>query len=61
MFKFLNSRYRHITGRHNIPYATLSPNEKRVAVDSVVIPCTGADYIEEALLSATLPNVMRKR
>lgn len=53
MFKFLNSRYRHITGRHNIPYATLSPNEKRVAVDSVVIPCTGADYIEEALLSAT--------
>ncbi|WP_039057934.1 hypothetical protein [Enterobacter sp. Bisph1] len=52
MFKFLNSRYRHLTGRHNIPYASLSQDEKRVAVDSVVIPCTGADYIEEALLSA---------
>ncbi|CAI8710712.1 hypothetical protein [Kosakonia quasisacchari] len=53
MFKFLNSRYRHISGRHNIPYDTLSSDEKRVAVDSVVIPCTGEDYIDEALLSAT--------
>lgn len=53
MFKFLNARYRHIRARHNIPYASLSPSANSVPVTSVVIPCTGADYIEEALLSAT--------
>ncbi len=53
MFKFLNARYRHITGRHNIPYASLPVTRDLVAVDSIVIPCTGADFVEEALLSAT--------
>ena len=53
MFKFLNARYRHITGRHNIPYASLPVTRELVAVDSIVIPCTGADFVEEALLSAT--------
>lgn len=53
MFKFLNARYRHITARHNIPYSSLAPSSKSVPVTSVVIPCTGADYVEEALLSAT--------
>lgn len=53
MLKFLNARYRHITARHNIPYASLTPSAKSIPVTSVVIPCTGADYIEEALLSAT--------
>lgn len=53
MFNFLNARYRHIKARHNIPYASLSPSSVSVPVTSVVIPCTGADYIEEALLSAT--------
>jgi hypothetical protein len=52
MFKFLNARYRHITGRHNIPYSS-SRDGRAAAVDSIVIPCTGADFVEEALLSAT--------
>lgn len=53
MFKFLNARYRYITRRHNIPYAALPVTGNLVSIDSVVIPCTGADYVEEALLSAT--------
>ncbi|WP_312690135.1 hypothetical protein [Kosakonia sp.] len=53
MFKFLNARYRHITSRHNLPYRSLPASDKRIAVDSVVIPCTGVDFVEEALLSAT--------
>ena len=53
MFKFLNARYRHITGRHNIPYSSLPVTGALAAVDSIVIPCTGADFVEEALLSAT--------
>lgn len=53
MFNFLNARYRHITARHNIPYASLTPSAQSVPITSVVIPCTGADYVEEALLSAT--------
>ena len=53
MFEFLNARYRHIRARHNIPYASLPASAKSVPVTSVVIPCTGEDYIEEALLSAT--------
>lgn len=53
MFKFLNARYRHITGRHNISYSSLPMTGKLVGVDSVVIPCTGVDFIEEGLLSAS--------
>ena len=48
MFKFLNARYRHITGRHNIPYSSLPVTGALAAVDSIVIPCTGADFVEEA-------------
>lgn len=51
MLNFLNSRYRHIRARHNLPY-TQPDVQGEVPVTSVVIPCTGADYIEEATLSA---------
>ncbi|CAK9886963.1 MAG: hypothetical protein XXXJIFNMEKO3_03413 [Candidatus Erwinia impunctatus] len=51
MFNFLNPHYRHVRARHNLPYQTQS-TEGLSSVTSVVIPCTGADYIEEALLSA---------
>ncbi len=61
MFKFLNARYRHITGRHNIPYASLPVTRDLVAVDSIVIPCTGADFVEEALLSDDLCRALRHR
>lgn len=52
MLNFLNPRYRHIRARHNLPYDQADV-QGEVTVTSVVIPCTGADYIEEALLSAT--------
>ena len=52
MLNFLNPRYRHIRARHNLPYDQAGV-QGEVTVTSVVIPCTGADYIEEALLSAT--------
>jgi len=52
MFNFLNPRYRHIRARHNLPYDQTGV-QGDVTVTSVVIPCTGADYIEEAKLSAT--------
>lgn len=51
MFEFLNKHRRHILSRHNIP-ATQPDTQGNIAVSSVVIPCTGADYIEEAVLSA---------
>jgi len=51
MFNFLNPQYRYITSRHNIPYAQADV-QGEVPVTSVVIPCTGADFIEEAELSA---------
>ena len=51
MFEFLNKNRRYIRSRHNIPYAQENA-QGAIAVDSVVIPCTGADYIEEAVLSA---------
>ena len=51
MFNFLNPQYRYITSRHNIPYARADV-QGEVPVTSVVIPCTGADFIEEAELSA---------
>ncbi|WP_130832701.1 hypothetical protein [[Erwinia] mediterraneensis] len=51
MFKFLNPRYRHVRARHNLAYS--QPDvQGDIPVTSVVIPCTGADYIEEATLSA---------
>lgn len=52
MLNFLNPRYRHIRARHNLPYS-LEKAQGDVPVASVVIPCTGADYIEEATLSAS--------
>ncbi|ORM54406.1 hypothetical protein HA41_05295 [Pantoea conspicua] len=52
MFNFLNPRYRHIRARHNLPYDQAGV-QGDVTVTSVVIPCTGADYIEEAKLSAS--------
>ena len=51
MFDFLNKHRRYILSRHNIP-ATQADAQGTIAVSSVVIPCTGADYIEEAVLSA---------
>jgi hypothetical protein len=53
MFKFLNPKYRHILSRHNLPYAnTVIAGKPKNSVTSVVIPSTGADYIEEACLCA---------
>ncbi len=51
MFEFLNKNRRYIRSRHNIPYEQQNA-QGSIAIDSVVIPCTGADYIEEAVLSA---------
>lgn len=51
MLNFLNPRYRHIRARHNLPYHQADV-QGEVTVTSVVIPCTGMDYIEEATLSA---------
>ncbi|QHM73039.1 hypothetical protein [Mixta intestinalis] len=51
MLNFLNPRYRYIQSRHNIPY-TRPESQGDVPVTSVVIPCTGTDFIEEAELSA---------
>lgn len=44
MFTLFNAKYRRIRARHDRPYQPVS---------SVVIPSVGADYVEEALLSAT--------
>ncbi|WP_065648430.1 glycosyltransferase family A protein [Pantoea eucrina] len=51
MLNFFNKRFRHIRARHNIPYSE-SRVQGAIPVTSVVIPCAGEDYIEEALLSA---------
>lgn len=51
MLNFINKRSRYIRSRHNIPY-THENSQGNTPVTSVVIPCTGSDYIEEALLSA---------
>lgn len=55
MLKFLNKRYKHIRSRHNIHYGLLD-TQGDIPVTSVVIPCTGSDYIEEALLSASFAS-----
>ncbi|EOI5729003.1 hypothetical protein ACMS09_002459 [Cronobacter malonaticus] len=52
MFKFLNPRYRHVSSRHNIPYSEAATGAKTIPVTSVVIPCTGSDFIDEGKLSA---------
>lgn len=51
MFKLFNNRYMHIRSRHNISY-TQADTRGNTTLSSVVIPCAGVDYIEEALLSA---------
>lgn len=51
MLNFLNPRYRHIRARHNLSYSQAEA-QGSVPVTSIVIPCTGADFIEEAKLSA---------
>ncbi len=51
MFEFLNKNFRHIRSRHNIAYQQESI-KGQIAINSVVIPCTGADFMEEAVLSA---------
>ncbi|WP_345829662.1 hypothetical protein AAGR22_00430 [Erwinia sp. HDF1-3R] len=51
MFEFLKPHFRQIRARHNIPYQQ-SEVQGAIPVTSVVIPCTGVDFIEEAKLSA---------
>nr|MBA2817702.1 Glycosyltransferase involved in cell wall biosynthesis [Candidatus Pantoea persica] len=51
MLNFLNSRFRYIRARHNLPYSRPDVQVETL-VTSIVIPCTGEDYIEEAKLSA---------
>lgn len=51
MFEFLNPQYRHVRARHNLSYQQKEV-QGTVTVTSIVIPCTGADFVEEALLSA---------
>lgn len=50
VFDVFNARYRRIRARHNLPYQAVAGG---LPVTSVVIPSVGADYSEEALLSAT--------
>lgn len=51
MFEFLKPQFRYIRSRHNLPYQQKEV-QGSVPVTSVVIPCTGADFVEEARLSA---------
>ncbi|MEI2267548.1 hypothetical protein [Erwinia sp. CGal63] len=51
MFEFLNPRFRYIRARHNLSYQQRDV-QGDIAVTSIVIPCTGADFVEEAKLSA---------
>ncbi|HAB25514.1 MAG: hypothetical protein E7J63_12875 [Pantoea sp.] len=51
MLNFLNPRFRRVRARHNLPYAQ-SDVQGTIPVTSIVIPCTGEDYVEEAKLSA---------
>lgn len=51
MFEFLNPQFRHIRARHNLAYQQKEV-QGQVPVTSIVIPCTGADFVEEAKLSA---------
>ncbi|WP_034918436.1 glycosyltransferase family A protein [Erwinia sp. 9145] len=49
MFEFMKPHFRYIRSRHNLPYESARGN---IPVTSVVIPCTGEDFIAEAKLSA---------
>lgn len=51
MFEFLKPQFRYVRARHNLSYQHKEV-QGNVPVTSVVIPCTGADFVEEALLSA---------
>lgn len=51
MFEFLNPQFRHIRARHNLPYQQKEV-QGTITVTSIVIPCSGADFVEEAQLSA---------
>ena len=51
MLNFFNPRYRHIRARHNLPYERQDV-QGNTPVTSIVIPCAGEDYVEEAKLSA---------
>lgn len=51
MLNFLNPQFRRIRARHNLPYSRPDV-QGAIPVTSIVIPCTGEDYIEEAKLSA---------
>lgn len=51
MFEFFDPQFRYIRSRHNLSYQNKEVQGK-IPVTSIVIPCTGADYVEEAKLSA---------
>lgn len=51
MLEFLKPQFRYIRSRHNLSYQQKEV-QGSVPVTSVVIPCTGADFVEEARLSA---------
>lgn len=52
LLKRLSKDYRRITSRHNIPYAQTVNGSARSDISSVIIPSVGADFVEEAILSA---------
>lgn len=51
-FKFFSKDYRRITASHNIPYSSTISGTGQNDISSVVIPTVGADFVEEAMLSA---------
>lgn len=51
MFEFLKPQFRYIRSRHNLSYQQKAV-QGSIPVTSIVIPCTGADFVEEAKLSA---------
>lgn len=53
LFRKLSKDYRRVIARHNLDYTALPVASDSVPVTSIVIPCTGADYIVESVLSAT--------
>lgn len=59
MFELFNKNHRYVRSRHNIPYKQEAEKGK-IAISSVVIPCTGSDYIEEAVLSAEFASRFAK-
>lgn len=49
--KRLSKDYRRVVSRHNLPYSQLATSGRN-DISSVVIPTVGADFVEEAVLSA---------